>query len=106
MRAHNDLDLIPFFKKGFECIDMGTGGITNDHAGSQMNNLRAVLHHFFTRIFDVATRTTVARCKTDQLHFRVRVYAESPFLVPHRSETLPARTATVAITDDYSNLGL
>jgi hypothetical protein len=71
-----------------------------------MNNLCAILHHLFARIFYVATRTTIARCKTNQLNFGIRVDAESPFLVLHRSETLPARTAAVAIADNYSNLCL
>jgi hypothetical protein len=71
-----------------------------------VNNLCAILDHIFARIFYVATRTTIARCKTNQLNFGVRVYAESPFLVPHRSETLTARTAAVAIADNYSNLHL
>jgi hypothetical protein len=34
VRAYNDLDLIAFLKKSFECIDIGTGGITNYQAGS------------------------------------------------------------------------
>ena len=33
-RTDNDLDCVAFFKKGFEGVDIGTGGITNDHAGS------------------------------------------------------------------------
>jgi len=63
--ADNDLDCVAVFKKGFEGIDMGTGGITNDHAGSYMNNLGAILHHLFTSIFYVADGTTIASRKSD-----------------------------------------
>jgi hypothetical protein len=71
-----------------------------------MNNRCAILHHLFARIFYVATRTTIARCKTNQLNFGVRVYAESPFLVPHCTEALATRTAAIAIADNDSNLCL
>jgi hypothetical protein len=85
---------------------MGAGGITDEHAGSQMDNLCAVLYHLFTCIFYIAAGTTVAGCKTNEFETGVRVYAESPFLVPHRPEALPARAATVAIADHDSNLCL
>jgi hypothetical protein len=71
-----------------------------------MNNLCAILDHLITSIFYVAAGTTIASCKSDLLNFGVRVNAKSPFPVPHRSETLPARTASVTIADNYSNLGL
>jgi hypothetical protein len=69
-----------------------------------MNNLCAILHHLFARIFDVATGTTIARCKTNQLNFGVFVYTESTFLIPHRSKAFSSRTAAIAIADNYSNL--
>lgn len=34
VRTYNDLDLIAFFKEGFECVDIGAGRITNHQTGS------------------------------------------------------------------------
>jgi hypothetical protein len=102
--AYDNLHSITFFKKGFKRADVGTGRKANDHAGSQMNDLCAVPHHLFARMLYVPARTTIASRKANQLHFGVRVYAESSFFVPHRSEAFAARTATVAIADNDSNL--
>jgi hypothetical protein len=71
-----------------------------------MNNLCAILHHLFARIFYVTTRTTIACGIANQLNLGVFVYAESPFPVPHGAEALPARTTSVAIADNYANLRL
>jgi hypothetical protein len=102
--SHNDFDREAFFKKSFERTDRGTGRITNDHSGGQVNHLRPVLDHLFTGILDVAARTTITSCKANQFKVGVSVYAKGPFPVSHRSKTFSACTATVAITDNYSNL--
>jgi hypothetical protein len=82
---------------------MGQGD-SQRHALGQVNNLRAVLT-ISSPAYLCATRTTVASCKPTN-STSVSEYMQSPFLVLHRSETLPARTATVAITDDDPNVGL
>jgi hypothetical protein len=106
MRANNDLDPISFFKKRFERMDVGAGRIANDQAGCQMNNFRAVFDHLVARVFDVAAGASIAGCKTNQFNFGVRVYAESALFVPHGPEAFPARTATIAIADNYTQFRL
>jgi hypothetical protein len=102
--AYDNLHSITLFKKSLKCVDIRTRRITNNHAGSQMNDLGTVPHHLFARMLYVPARTAIASRKANQLHFGVRVYAESSFFVPHRPEAFAARTATVAITDNDSNL--
>ena len=104
MGAHNNPNPIALFQIGFKGIDVGAGGIPHDHAGSQMNNLRAILDHFFTRVLDIATRTAITRRKAYQLDLRVPIFAESPVLVLHGPETFPAGTPAVAVADHDSNL--
>jgi hypothetical protein len=106
MGSDNHFDSVSFFKKSFEHINMGAGGITDDQTGRQMNHLRAILNHFITGIFDVAAGTPVAGRITDQLDFSVRVYAEGSFPVAQRAETLSACAAAVAIADNYSDFCL
>jgi hypothetical protein len=71
-----------------------------------MYHLCAILHHLFARIFYITTRTAIAGGIANQLDLSVFVYAESPFLVPHGAEALPASTTSVAIADNYANLRL
>lgn len=106
VRTEDDRNPTAFFKEGFECVDMGAGWITNHKAGSQVNNRCAIFHHLFAGIFDVYTRTAVSGGKANQLNAEARIDAERTVFVPHRSQTLPARAAAVAIADNFPDLFL
>ena len=47
--------------------------VSDKEAGCQMNDLCAVFLHFIRGIFDVSSRATAAGCKTNDLHFSVRI---------------------------------
>ena len=100
------LDLVAFFDESLKRIDIGTGGIANNHTGSQMNDIHAILDHLFAGILDVAARTTIARRKTNQLHSLPAYMLKAPSLFRSAAQALPACAAAVAIADNDSDLRL
>ena len=57
-------------------------------------------------VFDRILIEQLLQIKKSKIVFVVRekpIITESPFPVPHRSETLPARTASITITNNYAN---
>jgi hypothetical protein len=60
MCASDNFYAIASLEKTYERVDVGTGRVTNQQSGCQVNNLRPVLHHFLAGVFDVAAWATSA----------------------------------------------
>jgi hypothetical protein len=104
MRSYHDLYAIAFFEEGFEGANVGTGRIADDQTSSEVNDLRPILYHFFSGVFNVAAWTAITGRVTDQFYFGVGVYAESSLSLFHCPQTFPSCTTSVTIANDYSYL--
>jgi hypothetical protein len=69
MRTYDNLYPIMFFKESFERMDIRAGGIANQQTGSQVDNLRPILHHFLSSVFDVAAWAPVTSGVPHQFNF-------------------------------------
>jgi hypothetical protein len=105
MGAIHDFEAIPGFNIVAKIDDMGTRRIPDNQSGGKMYHLCSVSQHFVHGIFHITSGTTIAAGIPDNFNFPVLVPAERTFSISQCSEALSSRARTVAVTNDYTDLG-
>ena len=83
-----------------EIIQVGTGRISDDESGGEVNDFHPVFAHFFGGIFEIPAGAASAGGVACQFDFLSLVDGESSFPVAERSETFPAGAGMVTVADD------
>jgi len=106
MGARDNIDAISRLDEISEKTDPRTGGVTDDQACSEVNDINAVTDHFLRGILNVTPRASVAGCISHQSCLFIPVKTEGPFSFLQRSETFASCAATVTMADDDADLHL
>lgn len=82
----------------------GTGRVSHNHSGSQMDDFGPVPDHLSRRTFEVPARAPPAADVPHQLHLAFPLGAECPLTVAERPQAFSHRAGMIAVADDDADL--